>query len=61
MTLDALKPTGCNALDVAALWPATAQTTGLPLPELEKPRREDPRPEEEKAWSGQQRTARTGT
>jgi hypothetical protein len=26
---------GCDALDVAALWPSTPQLAGLPLPEIE--------------------------
>lgn len=25
---------GCDALDVAALWPSTAQLAGLPLPDI---------------------------
>jgi len=25
---------GCDALDVAAVWPSTAQLAGLPLPEI---------------------------
>ena len=26
---------GCDALDVAALWPSTPQLAGLPLPQVE--------------------------
>jgi hypothetical protein len=26
---------GCDALDIAALWPASAQLAGIPIPDLE--------------------------
>jgi len=34
--LEQMRGSGCNALDVAALWPSTAQLAGLPLPEIER-------------------------
>lgn len=27
---------GCDALDVAALWPMSAQLAGIPIPEIER-------------------------
>ena len=35
MKLKRMRAGGCNALDIAALWPSSAQLAGWPLPEIE--------------------------
>jgi hypothetical protein len=42
---------GCDSLDVAAVWPASASVAGMPLPEVvpARPREDDPMREKKEA------------
>ena len=47
MARDGRQSGGCDSLDVAALWPASAQHCGFPIPEIVRDRLERPTREEE--------------
>lgn len=35
MSWSRMKPGGCDALDVAAMWPSSGQVAAFPVPEIE--------------------------